>query len=358
MDGVRAVHGVLLCGDVENVVVVAFLKRTAEVLTNGVVVGLSLSTTLGELTNTSTVEVGHSAGDLAVAALAGLGVVVAEGAGITDILAGEVITVGALGEGLERSVAVLGLTSVPLGHTTGDVTVGDVGVGDNVLVHVQETVNVGVVEPEDGVEGRHVEVVHMATSLATSSIVDRVVDRLEAVDTAAAQVGADTNLRSRSESPRLLAGEESKDTVTERNAHSIETAVHLVVVRAGRVADRATESSGPAVPGTTAHLAVHGVTPAERVQRVGNLNTTLGLGDGNALVADQGWDGRLVLAWVLSPIPVGHAQSLRSVPPALLLVRGEVVDDLGDGEVPSLLYNNQHTQNNHISTMLTSKTAR
>jgi hypothetical protein len=167
-----------------------------------------------------------------------------------------------------------------------DVTVGDVGVGNDKLVHGKQTINVGVVEPENGVEGRDVEVVHVATSLTASGVVDGVVDRLEAVNTTTAQISADTNLRGGSVTPGLLAGEQSEDTVTERHAHSVETGVHLVVVAAGRVGNRATECFGPVVPWATTHLRGERVTPAVRVERVSNGDSARRLGDGNGLVTD------------------------------------------------------------------------
>lgn len=122
MDSVGSLHGVFVGSDGEDVVVVTLLDRTALVLTSlgrGLVVGTPAQGTL-----TSTIELADSAGNLGVGALAGLGVVVAENTSLPDVLGSEVITAVVLGEGLERSVAVLVLTNVPLGHTTTDLAVG------------------------------------------------------------------------------------------------------------------------------------------------------------------------------------------------------------------------------------------
>lgn len=177
----------------------------------------------------------------------------------------------------------------------------------------------------------------MATSFTTSSVVDGIVDRLEAVYTASAEVSSDTNLRSSGESPRLLASEESKDTVTERDAHAVEAAIHLVVVGAGRVGDRAAEGEGVVVPWSTSHLVGKRLSPAVRVERVGNLLATVGLLDSYSLITDHRRNSWTAVG-LLSPIPVGHAESGRSIPPPLALALWEIVDDLGDGEIPCLLW--------------------
>ena len=333
VNGVRSVHSELVSNNGKNVVVVTLLERTALVLA-GLVGGLVVST-LGQSALASTVEASDSASNLGVGALAGLRVVVSENTGLTDILGGEVVTLGVLGEGFERSVAVLGLTLLPLGHSAVDVAVGDVGVGDNQLVHGKQTVNVGVVEPEDGVEGRDVEVVHVATSLTASGVVNDIVDRLEAVNTGAAQLSANTDLRGGGGTPGLLAGEQSENTVTERHAHGVEAGVHFIVVAAGRVGNRTTKGVGPAVPWATSYLGGKRATPAVRVERVGNGDSTRGLGNGDSLVTDQSGNGSTAI--VLRPIPVGHAQSRRSLLPSATLAGGEGVDDLLNALVQGLL---------------------
>lgn len=333
MDSVRTSHGELVSGDGQDVVVITLLERLAEVLAGLLVNG---SRALGDAANTSAIEVSDSLSNLVVRAVAGLWVVVAKNAGLLDVVAGPVIAPGRLGERLKRSVAVLSLTRVPLGHGTVDVSVSNICVRGNVLVHGDQTVNIGVVKPENGVKSRHIKVVHVAARVTTSSVVDNVVDRLEAVDTAAAQISTDTNRLSGSKAPRLLAREERKDTVTERNAEAGETTFHLVVVAASRVGNRATESAREVVPWTTAHLIREGITPAVRVQRVGNGLSTLGLGDSDALVTNRSRNGRTI-AWVHGPIPVGHAKGGSGIQPSLTLVLWEFVDNLHHGEIPCLL---------------------
>lgn len=334
----EAVHSVgafqseLVGDDRDNSVVVALLQGAAEVLASGVV-GL----TLAEGPGATAIHAGNGTSNLGVAAVAGLWVVVTKNAGLLDIDGSEVVASSVLGEGLERRVGVLRLARIPLSHSVVDVAVGNIGVGGNQLVHSKQTINVGVVEPEDGIKRRNIKVVHVATSLATSGVVDGIVNRLEAVDTSAAQISADTDGGSAGRAPRLLAGEESKNTVTERDALGIEASIHLVVVAASGVGDRATESLGPAVPWAATHLRWERAAEAVRVERVGNGDGSGGLGYSDGLVADLSGHSRLAVAWVHSPVPVRHAESGRGVPPALLLVGGEGVDDLLDALVPGLL---------------------
>lgn len=102
----------------------------------------------------------------------------------------------------------------------------------------------------------------MTASLTAGGVVNDVVNRLEAVNTTAAKLSANTNRRGGCGTPGLLAGEQGKDTVTERDAEGVEAGVHLVVVAASGVGNRATERVGPAVPWSTAHLRRKRVTPA------------------------------------------------------------------------------------------------
>lgn len=177
----------------------------------------------------------------------------------------------------------------------------------------------------------------MTTALATSSVVESVVDGLEAIGAAAAQVGADADGLGAGVAPRLLAGEESEHTVTQRDAHAVESGAHLVVVAAGGVGNRATESTWPAVPWTTTHLVRESVAPAVRVEGIVDCDLSLGLGDSDLLVANHGRDSRLAITGVHGPVQVRHAQSSRGIPPSLLLVRREVIDDLSNREIPGLL---------------------
>ena len=333
VDSVRSLERVLVGDNGKNSVVVALLDRTSKVLAS-----LRLIiTTLGKGPLTGAVELSNGASHLLVGTVAGLRVVVSESAGLLDINRGEVVTSSVLGEGLERGVLVLGLTLVPLSHGTDDVTVGDVGVGSDELVHGEQTVNVGVVKPEEGVESRDIKVVHVSATFATSSVVDGIVNGLEAVNTAAAQVGANTDGGSASSAPVSLAGEQSKDTVTERDAHGIEASVHLVVVAAGRVGNRATERLREVVPWASTHLRRKRVAEGVLVQRVGDGDSSLRLGNGDGLVAHLGRDSGATLSWVHSPVPVRHTESRRGVPPSLLLVGGESSDNLHDTLVPCLL---------------------
>lgn len=311
-------------------VVVTLLQGAAEILA-----GLVISCTLGEGPGATSIEASDGTGNLSVRAVARLRVVVAKNTGFLDVVAGEVVAGGVLGEGLERRVAVLRLTLVPLRHGAVDVAIGHVSIGNDELVHGEQTINVGVMEPEDGVERGHVKVVHVTTGFTTSSVVDSIVDRFEAV--ASRQICAYANSRSTGRAPRLLAGEQRKDTVTERDALGIEASIHLVVVAASGVGNRAAKCLGEVVPGASSHLRGERAAEAVGIEGVVDGNSALGLGDGNLLIADHRRDSRLVRARVLSPIPVGHTECGRSVPPALLLARGEGADDLLDALVPSLL---------------------
>jgi len=176
----------------------------------------------------------------------------------------------------------------------------------------------------------------VATRFATSGGVDSIVNRLKAVGTAAAEIGADTNGRGGGITPGLAAGHESKDTVTERDAHVAELTLHLVVVAAGRVGDWAAQSAREAVPWATTHLIRHAITPGVGVERVGDGDLSLGLGDGDGLITHRGRND-VAIDGILGPIPVWHTEGACCIPPSLALALGEVVDDLGDGEVPSLL---------------------
>ncbi len=281
VNSVRSLERVLVGNDRKNSVVVTLLDGTSEVLAGlRFVIG-----TLGKSPLAGTVELSDGASNLLVGTVAGLRVEVSEGTGLLNIYRGEVVASNVLGERLERRVLVLGFTLVPLCHRTHDVTVRDISVGGDELVHGEETVNIGVVEPEEGVESRDIEVVHVATGLATSSVVDSIVDGLEAVNTTAAQIGANTNGGSASSAPVGLAGEQSKHTVTERDAKGVEASVHLVVVAAGRASNRAAERLRPAVPWASTHLRRKRAAEAVLVQRVGDGDGALGLGDSDSLVA-------------------------------------------------------------------------
>lgn len=61
----------------------------------------------------------------------------------------------------------------------------------------------------------------------------------------------------------------------------------------------------------------------------------MGLGDRDSLVTDQ--SGHSVAATILSPVPVGHAEGRRSLLPSAALAGGELIDDLLNGLVQSLL---------------------
>lgn len=332
MDRVRSLESVLVGDDVEDGVVLTLLDGATEVLASLGDIGI----TLAHGPDASAIELIDGANSLGVRTVAGLGVVVSKNAGLLDINGSEVVAGNVLGEGLQGRVGVLGLALVPLGHGADDVAVRDVRVGADDLVHGQDAVNVGVVEPEDGVESRDIEVVHVATRFTTSSVVDDVVNRLDAVNTAAAQVGADTNSRSASLTEVGLAGEQGKDTVTEGDADGAEASVHLVVVAARGVGDGATERLREVVPWATTHLRGKGVAKVVLVERVVDCGSAGRLGDGDTRVTNLGRNGRTV-ARVHGPVPVGHTESGRGVPPALLLVGGELFNDLQDGLEQSLL---------------------
>jgi hypothetical protein len=333
VNSVGSGKGVLVGGDGKNSVVLALLEGTTEVLTS---LG-NIAVTLAHGPDTSTVKGVDGADNLIVRVGAGLRVVVTKGAGFVDVLRGVVVASRVLGEGLQRSVTVLGLALVPLGHGAHDVAVGDIGVGSNELEHGKKTVDVEVVKPENGIEGSNIEVGHVAAALTTSRDVDEIVDRLDAVDTATAQVGADTDSSSAGSTPVGLAGEESKETITDRDADGGKASVHLVVVAARRVGDRAAKGFGEVVPWTSTHLSRKRATPAVAVERVVNRDTTLGFGDGDLLVADLGRDSRAA-AWIPSVVPEGHTEGRGDAAQTGLLVAGELLNHLEDAFVPSLLW--------------------
>lgn len=186
VDVVGAVKSVAVGNNVQNIVVLTFL-----VLATLVLDGLVLALTLAEGSPTGAIETGDGGVDIGSIVVPGLRVVVAEDGGLLHVHAGEKVAIGVLREGLERGVRVLGLASIPLGHGAGDRGVGDEGVRRGDLVHSEETVDVGVVEPEKGVERRVVQVVHVTASLAASGVVDRIVNRLEAINNVKSIAGTD-----------------------------------------------------------------------------------------------------------------------------------------------------------------------
>ena len=250
---------------------------------------------------------------------------------------GVVVAGSVLGEGLQRRVGVLRLALVPLGHGAHNVTVGDVGVGADDLEHGEKTINVAVVKPEERVESSDIEVGHVATALTASNAVDKIVDRLNAVDAATAQGGTDTNSSGASGAPVGLAGEESKDTVTNREAGRGKTGIQLVVVAASRIGDRAAKRGGEAVPWASAHLRGKRVAEAVAVERVGDPDRTLGLVDSDGWITDKGWDSRSV-AWIAGVVKEGHTQSRGDLTQTTLLAARELLNHLKDRLVPSLLW--------------------
>lgn len=333
VNNIGSLKRVLVGSDGKDGVVLAFLDGTAKVLAS---LG-DMAITLAHGSAVCSVERVDGTDNLVVRVGASVGVEVSKSAGLVDVLRGVVVAGGVLGEGLQGSVRVLGLALVPLGHGAHHVTVGDVGVGADDLEHGEKTIDVAVVEPEERVESSDIEVGHVTTALTARNAVDKVVDRLDAVDAATAEGSTDTNSSSAGSAPVGLAGEESKDTVTNRNAGRAKTSVQLVVVAASRIGDRAAKRDGPAVPWASAHLRGKRVAPAVAIERVGDPNRTLGLVDSDGLVPDEGWDSRSV-AWITGVVKVRHTQSRGDLSQTTLLASRELLNHLKDRLVPSLLW--------------------
>lgn len=326
---VRSRHSVLVTNDRKNSVVVTSLERTARV--DG---GSILVVTLLHLTLAHAVEPVHGPDDVLTVARLGLRVVVTEDTGLLDIVGGVGSAAVILLEGNQRSVGIVDLTGIPLSHVAVDSSRHNISVGDDGLVHGEETVNVGVVEPEERIESSDVEVAHVSIS-ATDSAVDIVVDGLEAVSVTAARL--DTESSGGSITPGLLAGEECKNTLAPPHAGLAEDGVYLVVVAASGVRDGTTKSSGETVAWAPSHLAGKRVAPSVRVERVTDGNLTLGLGHTDGLVADRSGNSRLSTRRLSSPVIVGDTKAAKSVLPPCLLVARERGDHFLSVQVHSLL---------------------
>lgn len=146
VDRVGTIDSILVSNNGKNGLVVTLLERTAFVLASCSLLGAGSARTI-QVVDDAPDRVGRWV-------TVGLRVDIAEGAGVLNIVASEVVAPGVLGEWLERAVGVLALALIPLSHGAVDIAIGDVGIGRNNLVHGKETIDVGVVEPENGVERR------------------------------------------------------------------------------------------------------------------------------------------------------------------------------------------------------------
>ena len=326
---VRSRHGVLVTNNGKDSVVVTSLERAARVDGSGLLI-----VTLLHLTLTHAVEPVHSPDDVLAVARLSLRVVVAENAGLLDIVGGVNSTTAVFLEGNKGSVGIVDLTGIPLSHVAVDSSRHDVGVGDHELVHGEEAINVDVVEPEERIESSDIEVAHVSIS-ATDSAVDIIVDGFEAVSIAAGCL--DTESSSGSVTPGLLAREESENTLAPSHTSLAEDCVDLVVVAASGVRDRTTKGSRETIAGTPSNLTGERVAPSVRVERVADGNLTLGLGHANGLITHRSGDSWLATRRLSSPVVVRDTKAAKSVLPSCLLVAREGCNHLLCVEVHSLL---------------------
>lgn len=332
---VRSGQSVLVTNDGEDSVVVTSLEGTTREDRSSLLV-----VALHHRAVTHSVKLVHSPDNVLAIARRGLGVVVTEDAGLLDIVGCPSCTAVVLLEGNKGRVGVVNLTSVPLSHVAVDPSRNNIAVGGHILVHGEETVDIDVVEPEEGIESGDIEVAHVSIS-TTDGAVNVVVDRFEAVGVATS--GLDTESSSGSIAPRLPAGEESKDTLTPSHAGLPEDSVQLVVVAARGVGDGTTECSWETVARTPAHLARKRVAPSVGVERVADGDLTLGLGHTDGLVTHRRGNGRLATRGLSSPVVVRDAKSVESPLPSCLLVAWERRNHLLCVQVHSLLRNVRST---------------
>ena len=338
VDGIGALKSELVGHDGKNGVIVTITEWTALILssTNAIALGSSLTRR-----SRGTIEVVDSRTDgVGSGAAVGLWVNIAKNTGVADILRSEVVSIGVLGKGLQRSIGVLGLSDVPLGHWGVDVAVSDIGVGLNNLVHGKETIDIGVMEPEGGVEGGDIQIDHVATSFSTNRNVDEIVDAFQTVGVVAILVGADTDGGAGDIASGGTAHEDTIDTITEIQSAGVHDGSNFVVVAAGGVGPWATKSGGVVVPRRASHLGGN-AAPVVLVERIVDLPTASWAVNPDSLVTHELWGGSLARRRSFGPVPEWHTESIGSVPPALLLVGGELADDFLNAEVPCLLENGE-----------------
>ena len=199
-------------------------------------------------------------------------------------------------------------------------------------MHGEKAVDVGVVQPENGVESSDIEEGHVPT-VSTSSSVDLVVNGLEAVSVAA--VGAGTQRGGAGATPVGLTREERIDTLAPCDLGLSEHDVHLIIVVLG--AFGTTDGNRGVVDRARAYLGRQCSAEAVRVERVRDGDGSTGLGDGDGPVANGGGHGGLAGSRVRGPVEVGRAEADECVPPPLLLVGGEAGDHFGRVHVKGLL---------------------
>lgn len=177
VDGVGTVHLEFLRRNVGDVVVVVTIIALAEVD----------QVTLAVASGTLTVKLSNSSGDVGrVHVLGGLGVDIAEGRGLLDLVGGPEVAVCVSVEGRQREVGVdVGsLSVVEAGTGRGrllDVRAGITTVSTTVSGSPEspDAINHGMVEEKDGIKRREIQVGHV--TVATSDGVNGLVDRLQTV---------------------------------------------------------------------------------------------------------------------------------------------------------------------------------
>ncbi len=139
-----------------------------------------------------------------------LWIVVSKNTGVLNVVAAEDVARNVLGEGLQSGVGVDGFTIVPLCHWSIHLSACYETGWLHDLVHGKETVNVDVMEPEDGIKSSIVEQTHVTTTITNGSV-DKIVHRLDAVCVAIGLL--DTNCFGASVTPRCTAGENVVNTL-------------------------------------------------------------------------------------------------------------------------------------------------
>lgn len=244
---------------------------------------------------------------------------------------------GAVGsvEGLERSVAV----DLRVGRNGegGRVALGggrDVAVGVQVLPHGEQTVDVGVVQEEGGVEGGKVVEGHVTRrALSAGQRVDTVVDRLER-DTAALALLGDTVVGNVEEvgagrQDAVDLGARLRVVVADRLDR-----LRIVGCRARALVARVAQRAAPLVPVAAADagevarsVRVH---LGEGVERVGDLLLALRRVDGDGLVGHGLGHGidRVARGGDFGPVPVRVTEGRQGVLVSRLVGALELIDDV------------------------------
>lgn len=183
-------------------------------------------------------------------------------------------------------------------------------VGVDCLPQSEETIDVGVMEPEDGVKRGDRKISHVSSRNAvrarsTSNSVDRVVNSLETVR---ATGGASAGIVARKIDIGSTLGEKRVNLVLQAFAdvgHCGRTLAGLRV-SGSSIAVGITESPGVGGERAVVHAAGIGVGVALHWVRDGLL--AVGSVDGDCLITDHQRKSWKVVWWDLRPVPVGKAE--------------------------------------------------